>query len=193
MKCERCLAHCDNDYHQSKSMNDPVAPWSPAIGSSEFSSSHWDGYVGGGRSQDLGIVDRIKRRIRTMLLTISTLSSLYTMLQFIYSTFIHIACTHSCHSFIHITRCLFQSWQEGAALLLLLLILPAAGEPDNLSTTKISMTISAWYLTITRIVKTTIHNPRMRLFGDHQGKQWGSSHQQIPSRQHLENKSWQLN
>jgi len=55
------------------------------------------------------------------------------------------------------------------------------------------MTISVKYLTITMIVEMTFQNPTRSLFGDHPGKQWASGHQKIPSRQHLENKSQQLN
>jgi hypothetical protein len=43
------------------------------------------------------------------------------------------------------------------------------------------------------IVEMTFQNPTTSLFGDHPGQQWASSHQKIPSRQHLENESQQLN
>jgi len=59
--------------------------------------------------------------------------------------------------------------------------------------TRISMTISGRYPTITINIEMTIQNLTMSLFGDHPGKQWASGHQQIPSRQHLENQSRQLN
>jgi hypothetical protein len=55
------------------------------------------------------------------------------------------------------------------------------------------MTISARYLTISILVAMTIQNPTTILFGDHPGKQWRTSRQKIPSRQHLENKAQQLN
>jgi hypothetical protein len=48
-------------------------------------------------SQDTWIVDRIKRRIPTMVVIISTLSFLHKILWFIHSTFIHIFFTHSLH------------------------------------------------------------------------------------------------
>jgi len=43
------------------------------------------------------------------------------------------------------------------------------------------------------IVEMTFQNLMMSLFGDHPGKQWASGHQKIPSHQHLENESQQLN
>jgi len=58
---------------------------------SEFPSIPGVGSVGGGTSQDPWIVDRIRRRITTMLLIISMLFFLYTTLQFIHSTLIHIS------------------------------------------------------------------------------------------------------
>jgi len=165
---------------------------SPPILSSEFPSIKGVRNGGGGTSQDPGIIDRIKRPITTMLSIISMLSSLYTTLYFIYFTFIHISFSHSFDFFVLITRCLFKSSQEAAALLLLLLFLPAPGEADDLSTTRISMTISAHYPTITMIVEETIRDPMTSLFGDHPGKHWASGPQKIPSRQQLENVSWQL-
>ena len=43
------------------------------------------------------------------------------------------------------------------------------------------------------IVEMTIQDPMTSLFGDHPGKEWSWGHQNIPSRQQLENKSQQLN
>jgi len=43
------------------------------------------------------------------------------------------------------------------------------------------------------IIMMTIQNLMTSLSSDHWGKQWASGHQAIPSRQHLQNKSWQLN
>jgi len=104
------------------------------------------------------------------------LSLLYTNLQFIYYTLIHISFSHSLNFFFLITRLLFKSWYEGAALLLLLLFLPVPAEADDLSTTRITMKISAWYPPNTMIVEMTIQNPRMSLFGDHPGKQSARGH-----------------
>jgi len=110
-----------------------------------------------------------------------------------YATFICISCSHCCNSFVLITRRLVKSWQAGAALLLLLLFLPAPREADNLSTTRISMAISAPYRTITMIVEMAVQNSMTSLFGDHPARPWASSHQKICSRQQLENESQQLN
>jgi len=94
-----------------------------------------------------------------------------------------------------ITRCLFKSWDEGAALLLLLLLLLLSGaaDADNLSTMRISMTITTQYSTISMIVKMTIQHPMMSLFGDHPGEQYASGHQKILSHQLFENQLRQLN
>jgi len=72
-------------------------------------------------------------------------------------------------------------------------MLPALGDADNLSTTRILMTISSPSLTITMIVEMTIQNLMTNLFGEHPRMQWASRHQMIPSRQHLENELRQLN
>jgi hypothetical protein len=80
VKRERFLARCDNDFRQKKPINNPAASLSPAIFSSEFPSIQGVGSAGDGTSQDPKIVDRIKRRIPTMLLIISTPSFLYTTL-----------------------------------------------------------------------------------------------------------------
>jgi len=95
VKRERRLARCDNDFRQRKPINNTAACLSPAILSSEFPSIQGVGSVGGRTSQDPWIVDRMKRRITTMLLIISTLSFLYTTLYFIYSTSIHISFSNS--------------------------------------------------------------------------------------------------
>ena len=95
--------------------------------------------------------------------------------------------------FVHITRYLFKLWHEGDAPFPLLLSLPAPGETDDLSMTRISMTISARYPTITMLVEKTIPDPMMGLFGDHSGKQSASGHRTIPLHQHMENKSRLLN
>jgi len=112
---------------------------------------------------------------------------------------IHLLYSHShflcqCFNFfVLITRCLFKSWPEGAALLLLLRFLPAPGEADDISRTKISMIISARYLTIPIIMELTINTPTTSRFGGNRGNQLVSVHETIPSGQHLENKSRQLN
>jgi len=156
-KRECFVAHCDNDFRCRKLISNPGACMSPAIRCCEFPSIQGVGSVGGRTSQDPGIVNRMKRRITTMLWLISTLSFPYTTLYFIYSTFIHISCSHSFNYFVLITCCVFISWQECATLLLLLLLfLPAPGEADNLSTMRISKTISAWYPTISLIVDMTM-------------------------------------
>jgi len=192
VKCERFLAHCDNNFHQRKAINNPAACFSPASPSSEFPSIRWVGSVGGGTSQDPWIVDRTKRHITTMLLILSMLSFLYTTLQFIYSTFIHISFMHSVYFFIVITGRLSKSWQQGATLPLLLLFIPAPGEAENPSTTRISLTISARYPSIAMTVEMTMQIPKTSLFGDHPGEQWASGHHKIPSHQHFENESRQL-
>jgi len=150
------------------------------------------GGVGGGRSQECKIVDRIWRRILTMLFIISSLSFRYTTLECIYYTFICISFSHSINIFILITHHLFESPHECAALLLLQLQLPAWREWDDLSTMRISMTIPAQYLTITFRVKMTIQKLMMSLFTDHPGKHSASCHQSICSRHHLENNSLRL-
>jgi len=58
---------------------------------------------------------------------------------------------------------------------------------------RISIMISTQYPTITMIIEMTIHYPTTSVFGDHPRMQWASAHQKIPSRQHLENESRQLN
>ena len=104
-----------------------------------------------------------------MLSIISTLSSLYTTLQFIYSTFMQVSFSHSINFFVLINCRLFKSRQVGAAHLLPLLFLPAPGEADDQSTMRITMTISVRYPTISMIVNMTIQNPMTCLFGDHPG------------------------
>lgn len=193
MKLECCLACNDNDIRHRKWINNPAACLSSAILSSQVPSIQSVGIVGGGTSQDAGIVDRIKRLIMTMLSIITMLSSLCTTLYVIYSTFIHICFGHLFNFFVLITGHLFQSCQECATHLLLLLSLPTRREADNHSTMRISMTISGWYPTITMMVEMNIQNPTTSLFADHTRMQWSSGHQKIPSRQHLENMSWQLN
>jgi hypothetical protein len=78
MKWERFLARCDYNFPQRKPINNSAACLSPAILRSEFLSIQGVGSVGGTTIQDPWIVDRIKRRIITMLLIIWTLSFLYT-------------------------------------------------------------------------------------------------------------------
>jgi len=129
-----------------------------------------------------------------MLSIIPTLSLVCTMLQFIYSTFIHISFSHWCNFFLVITCLLFKSWHKGSAMLLLLLFfLPAPGEADELSTMRNSMMIPARCMTIRMIFTITIQNPMMSLFSDHPGTHWVCGHQMIPSRQHFESKLGQLN
>jgi len=140
-------------------INNPAAGLSPATLTSEFPSIQEVGSVGGRTSQDSRSIDRMKRCITTMLLIIWILSSLHSMLYFIYTTFILVCFSHFCNFFVLITRRHFNSWHEGAAFLLLLLFLPASGAADNLSMTRISMTISAWYSTINMIVEETLQNP----------------------------------
>ena len=122
MKNECFLAHCDNDFCQRKPISH-LAAQLLAILSFEFSSIQVVGSVGGRRSQDPRIINRIIRHITTMHLVLLTLSFLYTMLDFIDSTFIDISFSHSFKLFILITCHLFRSWQEGPALCLLLLFL----------------------------------------------------------------------
>ena len=193
MQRERVPARCDDDLRQRKPINNPVACFTAAILSSEFPSIQRGGSVGDGASQDPGFVNRINRCITSMLSIISTLSFLCTTLQFVYSTFIHVSFSHSFNFFVLITCRLFKSWQEGAAHLLLLLFLPALAEAEDLSTTRISMTISAWDGTLKLIVVMTFQNRTTSLFGDHPGTLWASGHQTIPSCQQLDNKSRQLN
>jgi hypothetical protein len=95
VKRARFLACCDNHFPQRKPINDPAACLSPAMLSSEFLSIQGVGSVGGGTGQDPSIVNRMKRRITTMLLLVSTLSFLYTTLKFVFNTFIHISLSHS--------------------------------------------------------------------------------------------------
>jgi len=192
VKRERFLAHCNNDFCQRKPNNNPVAHLSPANLCSKFPSIQGVGSMGGGTSEYPRIVDRIKRRITTMLLIMSTLSFLYTMLWFIYYTFIHISFGHSCNCFIHITCRLFKSWLGGPTLLHLLRFFPAPGVMDYLSTTRISEMILARYSTIATIIEMTILNSMMSLFGDHPAEQLASGHQEIPSCQHFEYESRQL-
>jgi len=122
------------------------------------------------------IANRIKRPITTMLLITSTVSVLYTMLQFIYYTFFHSSFSHSCKSFVLTTCHLFKSWHEGAALPLLLHFLAAPGEGDDLLTTRIWMMISVQYPTVSLIVKMTIQNPMTSLFENYPGHQQASGH-----------------
>jgi len=127
-----------------------------------------------------------------MLSIISTCSFLYTTLQFIYSTFMQISISHSINFFVPITRHLFKSWQESTALVLLLPFLPAPGEADDLSTTRISMMILVWYLTIGMSIEMTFQHPTTSLFGDCPAKQWVSGQQTNLSRQQVEDESQQL-
>jgi len=187
-------ARCDTYFRQRKPINNPVEYFSPAIYSSKFQSIRGVGNVGGGTSHDAVIVNGMKRRLTTMLSIISKLSSFHTTLYFTYTTFIHISFSHSFHFFILITCLIFKSWQDAAALLfLLLLFLPAPGEVDFLSTTRIWTMISARYPTIPMIVTMTIQNLMTSHFGEHPGHKWPRGHRKIHSRQHLENESRQLN
>jgi len=116
----------------------------------------------------------------------------------LHNTLIHLLYVHShflwslLEFFVLNTCRLCKSWTEGAALLLLFFP-PGWAKADDLSTTRILMTISAWYLTIPMIVEMTIQNPSTSLFGDHAGKQWAGGHQKIPSHQHLENELRKIN
>jgi hypothetical protein len=127
-----------------------------------------------------------------MCLIISTLSFLYTKLYFIYSTFVHNSIGYYLNLFLLNPRCLFESWHEGAALLLLL-IHPAPGEANTQSMTRILMTIPAWYQAITMIVMIKIQNPTTSIFSDHLGKQWASDDQRILSRRQFKIESQQPN
>jgi len=150
--------------------------------------------MGGGKSQYPRVVDRIKRRISSMLLIILTLPFLYAILQFMYYIFIHIFVSHCFNYFVCITCRLLKSWHQSAALLLMLLpLLPAPGEPLNLSMTRIWMMILAWYPAMTIFIKVTIWNSMTSLVGDHPGKQWASRHRKSTSFQLLENEVRQLN
>jgi len=108
VKRECVSARCDNDFCQRKAINNPAACLSRAIQSSEFPSIQGVGSVCGGTSQHPGIVDRIMRCITTMLSIISTLSFLYTTLQYTYFRFILISVSHSSNCFIRIARCLLN-------------------------------------------------------------------------------------
>ena len=88
---------------------------------------------------------------------------------------------------------LSKSWQQRATLRLLLRFLLAPGEAEDLSTTRILITVSARYPMITIMVEMTIQNLTMSLLGDLPGQQWASSLRKITSHQHLENESLQLN
>lgn len=169
-------AHCDNNLRQRKPINNPAVCRSHTIQSSDFPSIQAVWIVCGGTCHDPSIVDWITRHITVILLVISTLSFLHSMLQFIYSTLIHISFSHSCNFFIVITRHLFKSLQDAAALLLLLHILAAAWSAHYLFTTTISMVISALYPTITLIMKRTILNPTTCLLTHHPGMQCASGH-----------------
>ena len=164
----------------------------PAILSCEFLSIQGVASVGGGTSQDPWIVDKINRCITTMLLIISKLSFIYTMLCYIYSALIHFAFSHIYNYFVLITCRLFKSWQEAAALLHHLLLIPTPREADDLFMTRISTTVLVWYPTTLMILKMTIQNLTMSLFGDHPGQQLASGNQKIPSCQYLENELRQL-
>ena len=106
MQCEPSLACCDIKYLHREPINNPAACLSPAILTSKIPCIQGDGSVGGGTNQDPWIVDRIKRRITMMLLIISMLSLLYTRLQFIYSTLIHISFTHF-FNFLYLSHTVF--------------------------------------------------------------------------------------
>jgi len=188
VKHEHLLDRFHKDICQWKPINNPAAWVSATILSSKFPSIQGVGSVGGGTSHYPRIVDRIKRNIPMMLLVVSMLSISYTTLYFIYYTFIQISFSDSLNSIVLITCHHFKFWQAGSALLLHLLFLPAPGEEDDLSKTRIPMTISAGYQTVTMIIARIIQNSMMSLFGHHPGKQWASGHQMIPSHQHLENK-----
>jgi len=100
---------------------------------------------------------------------------------------------HCVNFFLLITRRLFKLWHSGAALPLLLVFQSAPGVADDLSMTMISMGISAPYPTNTMIIEMTLHNPMRNLFGDHSWKQAATGEEMIPSCQHLEDESRQLN
>jgi len=197
MKCEGFLAYYNHYFGQKKSINNPEACVSLPILISEFPSIQGGRNFGSRRSQDPTIIDRIRRRISTMLLVIPPLSFLYTMLGLIDYTSTYISFGHSVNVSVVITRRLFESSHECAAIVLLLLLLRASGEGHNLYTTRISTTISLMisvpYQTISLVIKITIPNPMPSIFADHLEQQWASGHQMIPSCQHLENKSHRLN
>jgi len=127
-----------------------------------------------------------------MLLIVSTLSFLYIILKFIYSTFIYTFFSYSFTISVLITCCLCISWQQGAVLLHLLFH-QGPREAEDLTKMRISMTITAWYPTITIIVKMTIDIPKTTLFNENPRMCWASGRQNIPLHQHLEHKSLQPN
>jgi hypothetical protein len=110
-----------------------------------------------------------------MLLNISTLFFLRSTLLFIYATFIYVSFSHCFIFFVLITHHLLKSWEADAALLLLLLYLPAPGDTNHLSTIRISTTTTTQYLIVNIVVKMTIPNPTMSLFSSHLVKHWASS------------------
>jgi hypothetical protein len=95
MKWRHILACCHNNLSQRKPINSPAACFLPAMLSSKFQSIQGVGSAGGGTCEHPWIVNRIKRPIMTMLLMLSMPSFLYTMLWFIYFTFIHISFSQS--------------------------------------------------------------------------------------------------
>jgi len=70
VKCKYFLAHCENDFLQSKPINNPAAWLLPGIPCSESPSIQQDGSVGDWTSQDHKIINRIKRCIMATLLII---------------------------------------------------------------------------------------------------------------------------
>jgi len=137
VKHNHIFAHLDDDSRQRQPSNNPAAGLSPAILSFEFPSIQGVGSMGGRTNQYCRIILRIQRCTMTLLIIISTLSFLYTTLQFIYYTLIHILFSHSFNFFILVSCRIFKSLHEGATFLLLLLILPAPAEADDLSTMRI--------------------------------------------------------
>ena len=184
MKWERFLDDCDNEFSNTEPIGNPAACLSCSIPSSKFLAIQWVGHVGGRTRQDPRVVDMIKIWITTMLLIISMLSFLYTKLQFICYTSIHISCSHCWNFFVFVIHSIFKLWREGATFLLLLHFLPVPGEADELSMTRSSMMISPLYLTITMLVKKTFQDLIMSLLGDYCGNQWARGHQTMSSSQH---------
>jgi hypothetical protein len=181
LKYERVLFQCSQEFYQLLQINNSEACFSPTSPSSKLSSIQVVGSMGGRPRHQPRVVDSIEGLMLTLLLIISSLSFLFTTLQFVYHTFIHISFRHSINCFIHITSHLFKSWHACAALLLHHLLSPAPRGGDNLSTPTLSMTLSPQYWPITLTHMMTIQNPMTSLFCDHPQKPLSSSHQNFHS------------
>jgi len=153
---------------------------------SEFLSIQRVGSVVGRIGWKPRIINRIVRHNTMMAFIILTLSFHYTMLQFMWYTFIHISFHHSFYCFILISHHPFKPWHDGATVLLFLHFLQVPEEEDDLSRMTEWMTIWAWYSKITMLIMMPIQSPMASLLDNHIGMQSASSHQKISSCQHFE-------